>query len=100
MDVEESISDSVWQKVIQNFYSSLIYLRHAMTQFKVEHHLRWSKEKLHNVIVATISSHTVTDILDWGGVGGVALWSVCLRIVLYCLHKKIKRLGSKTCIHR
>lgn len=48
-DLNENISNSVWQKAIQNIHSSSVSLRHAVVQFKVVHRLHWSKDKLSKI---------------------------------------------------
>lgn len=45
-DLEEPISELVWQKIIQRIYSSSVCQRHAVVQFKIVHRLHWSKERL------------------------------------------------------
>ena len=45
-DLEEPISDPVWQKIIQRICSSYVCLRHVVVQFKIVHRLHWSKERL------------------------------------------------------
>lgn len=48
-DLDESISDDTWHKVIQRIFSSSICLRHAVVQFKIVHRLHWSKVRLSKI---------------------------------------------------
>ena len=48
-DLDEAITEEIWQKIIQRIYSSSICLRHTVVQFKIVHRLHWTKDGLSKV---------------------------------------------------
>lgn len=48
-DLDETISEEKWQKIIQRIYSSSICLRHTVIQFKIVHRLHWTKDRLSRI---------------------------------------------------
>ena len=49
-DLNETITDDTWHKIIQGIFSSSICLSHAVViQFNVVHRLHWSKVRLSKI---------------------------------------------------
>ena len=48
-DLDTTISEDVWDAILDNIHSSSINARHALVQFKVVHRLHYSKSRLHAI---------------------------------------------------
>lgn len=48
-DLDETIPELIWQKIMQRIYSSSICLRHTVIEFKIVHHLHWIKDRLSRI---------------------------------------------------
>lgn len=46
LDLQEPISDSIWEVIINRIHSSLICIRHCQLQFKVFHCFHLTEAKL------------------------------------------------------
>ena len=48
-DLSREITEDQWQRAPTQTHSSSICARHSLMQFKIIHHLHWSKQKLHSI---------------------------------------------------
>ena len=48
-DIDDTIPEETWQKIIQLIYSSSVCRRHTVVQFKIVHCLHWTRDRLSNI---------------------------------------------------